>query len=296
MKKYIFKILMATLVLWAPVLICRGQGGVNLRIAINSGIFLSEPGASNAVADPFAVLNSEPGGLEKFKPNIKLGIEAGLYIPIGDYFGIGFDVEDSKYAGHNDNPVYYNYFASSYSPILNYNQEPLIYNTQVVNFLGNLRIFPLGHGVVSPFIKLYGGIGMIGTDLRFKNPEDQVEKADPLYSRGTRLSVVEPNRFQTAHFGGGPGFEYQLAGNLSLCTELTFSYINSDIINGVPNFSYDEGQGLSFYDEVPSITSQLSVGVCYRIGGKNGFAKGGHNKSGGIRRGKTFRRSSVFGR
>jgi hypothetical protein len=293
MKNHLLRIFVAALIIAFIVPYSFGQGGIGLRLAINSGMFLSEPGSSSAVADPYAILNSEPGGVDKFKPDIKLGIEAEVFVPIGDYFGVGFEVANSKYAGHNDKPIYYNYFASVFSPILNYSQEPLSYNTKVTNLLGNIRIFPFGHGLMSPFLKLYGGVGMIGTDLRFTNPEDQVEKYDPLYSRGTRLSVAEPKKFNAAHFGGGPGFEYSLGGKLSLSAELTFSYIKSDIINGVPNFSYDEIQGQSVYDEVPSITSQLSVGLCYKIGGDTSVK---HYKSYGARKGKGYRRSSIFGR
>lgn len=291
MEKHIKKIFAITLVLILISIINYAQSGVKVRLGVNSGMFISEPGSADAIVDPFATANTVTIGTAKFKSELKLGIEAELSVPIGQYFGIGLEVEDSKFSGYNDNPIYYNYFASSYSPILNYNQEALIYNTSVLNLLGNTRVYPFGHNTFTPYIKLYGGVGFIGTDLRFKSPENQIEKIDPLYSRGTKLSIVEPKRFSTAHFGGGAGFEYQIAGNISLCAELTFSHINSDIIDGVPNFTYDQDLSYSVYYDIPTITSKFSVGLCYNMGGKGvSSRKGSFSKSHRSSRGKTYKR------
>jgi hypothetical protein len=292
MENHLRRIFTVTLVLIFVSLINYAQSGLKVRLAVNSGMFMSEPGSSDAVIDPLAASNPGTATTADFKSNIKIGIEAELSMPIGELFGVGFEVKDSKFSGYNDNPIYYNYFVSPYSPFLNYNHEPLIYDTEVINLLGNFRIFPLGHNTFTPYLKLHGGVGLIGTDLRFKSPENQVEKFDPLYSRGTRLSIAEPKRFSTAHFGGGVGFEYQVAGNFSLCAELTISYINSDIIDGVPNFTYDQELSYSVYYDIPTVTSQVSIGLCYNFGEQGRSSKqGSFGKSHRSNRGKTYNRS-----
>ena len=240
------------------------QGGLKVRVAVNSGMFLSEPNSSDAIVDPLAALF--PGGTTDFSPEVKIGVEAEVSIPVGSYFGLGVEFEDAKFSGANEDPAYYNYFASYASPAMDYGQEPLIYNTAVTNLLGNIRIYPAGHSTFTPFLKLYGGVAFIGTDLRYQSPEDQTEKTDPLYSRGTRLSVIEPTKFTAPHFGGGAGFEYLISGNISLYADLTVSYLDSDIIDGVPNFTFDQTLGYSVYHDVSSITGQVSIGLCYTLG------------------------------
>jgi hypothetical protein len=261
MKTHLSKIVLLWLAFSCLAGFAAGQDGFKVRVAVNSGLSVSEPG-SDFIADPLAT----PGGSPDFKPIIKPGIEAEFSVPVGEIIGLGAEFRKSKFSGTNDDPMYFNYFASPYSPILNYQQEPLLYNTDIISILGNVRIYPLGHNTLTPYLKLSGGMAMIGTDLRFKNAEDQVEIMDPLYSRGTKLSINEPDRFSTAQFGGSAGLEYSLGSNLALTAEFTFSYINSDIINGVPNFSYDSYAGQSVYQDLSSTVSQLSIGASYSFG------------------------------
>jgi hypothetical protein len=190
------KIQLSKFVLLATVFICASvlnyaQEGIKFRVAVNSGMFISEPGSDQMIADPIAAGAPNVGSV-KFSPKVRLGIEAEVSVPVSPVFGLGIEVKNTKFGGNNDDPAYYNYFASPFSPILSYQQEPLIYNTNMLSFLGNIRINPFGQNSFTPYIKIYGGIAMIGTDLRFKNAEDQVEIMDPLYSRGTRLSITEP--------------------------------------------------------------------------------------------------------
>ncbi|NQU86769.1 MAG: hypothetical protein HQ541_13510 [Mariniphaga sp.] len=272
------KVLAITLIIAFISIIGYAQDGIKIRVAVNTGSVLSETGSADIIVDPIAEFNSD-GGVAEFKSEMVFGIEAEVMIPIGEKLGIGFEVENVKFKGNNEDPIYYNYFASSYSPIQNYEQEPLIYNTNIINLLGTFRIFPIGHGTFTPFIKLFGGMALIATDLQFQSPEDQVNKPDPLYSRGTDLSIAEPTRYSTPHFGGGVGFEYQVAGNISVYGDLSFSYINSEILNGVPNFTYNQDLGYSVYSETASITNQFSVGVSYTFGTSPG--SGGGSKKGG---------------
>jgi opacity protein-like surface antigen len=262
MKTQISKIVLLWLAFFCLAGYVAGQDGFKLRIGVNTALSVTEPG-SDFIADPLAT----SGGVADFKSQIKPGIEAEFSVPVGEFIGLGAEFRKSRFSGVNDDPIYYNYFASPYSPILNYQHEALIYNTDIISILGCVRIYPLGHTTLTPYLKLSGGMAMIGTDLRFKSAENQVEIMDPLYSRGTRMSINEPDRFSTAQFGGTAGAEYSLSSNLALTAEFTFSYINSDIINGVPNFSYDESAGQSVYQDLSSLTSQLSIGASYSFGG-----------------------------
>lgn len=288
-EKQLMKILIVALVLMFVSVLNFAQDGIKFRVAVNTGLFLSEPGSGDAVIDPLAAAGPLPDGKADFSSRVKLGLEAEISIPVSETFALGVEIKDTKYGGNNDNPVYYNYFASAYSPILNYQQEPLIYDTDVISLLGDLRFYPLGQSTFTPYLKVFGGIAMIGTDLRFKNVADQVDIMDPLYSRGTRLSISEPDRFSTAQFGGGIGFDYQLPGNFSVCTELSLSYINSDIIDGVPNFTYDAGKSRSVYHGLSTMATQLSAGVSYAFGG-SGKSKYGRPGSGRSRGSSPFSR------
>lgn len=265
MEKRLLKVLTIILIFALPPLSAFPQNGIRLRFAANTGMVVTEAGGSAIIADPYATYNEKPGGSTSFKPDITIGFEGELLIPVNNIIGLGLEFKNANFSGHNDNPIYYNYFASQYSPILNYGQEPLVYKTDVNNLLGNIRIFPLGRSAFSPFVKIYGGVAFIATDLRYKDTEYRVNIYDPLYSRGTSSSVTESSRYTAPNFGGGIGFEYAIAGNLSLNACISFSYINSDILDGIPNFTYDQSQGQSVYSNNSTITDGFSVGLSYAV-------------------------------
>lgn len=259
------------------------QDGLIFRVSGNTGAFISEPGSGDAVADPLAAISTVEGETADFTSQLKFGIEAEIIKPLGNTFSLGIEIRNSKFAGYNDLPVYYNFFASPYYPEADYNHEPLKYETQVVHFLGNLRIYPLGEsGTFSPFLKLSGGLALTGTDLRFKNAEDQVEILDPIYSRGTKLTTSGEGKWASFCGGGAAGFLYSINSNIALSAEAGIMYYDTDIIDGLPNFSYNADKGLSEHSPTSTITSRFSLGLCYIFG--EGFsrpAKGGSSKSHG---------------
>ncbi|MBN2773347.1 MAG: hypothetical protein JXR31_03800, partial [Prolixibacteraceae bacterium] len=201
--------------------------------------------------------------------------------PVGEKLGIGVEIENARLKGSNDDPAYYNYFVTTYSPIANYEHEALIYTTGVTNLLGTARFYPIGHNTFTPFVKLQAGFAMIGTELQFKSPEDQTNKPDPLYSRGTDSSLGDnASKYTTAHFGGGIGFEYLLTSSVSVYGDLTFSYIDADILDGVPDFTYDETLGYSVLAESATIINKISIGLTYTFGSAPGSGGGGSKKGG----------------
>jgi len=276
------------------------QNGLIFRIATNTGAFISEPGSGDAIADPLAAISTVEGETADFTSQLKFGIEVEIIKPLSETFSLGFEIQNSKFAGFNDLPVYYNYFASPYYPEADYNHEPLKYQTSIINFLGNLRVYPLGESSdFSPFLKLSGGLALTGTDLQFKNAEDQVEILDPIYSRGTKQTTSGESKWPSFCGGGGIGFFYRINDNLLFSADAGITYYDTDIINGVPNFSYNADKGLSEHSPTATITSQFSAGICYVFSDRPGHSKkGGFSKNSGKGRkssgGKTNRYNPFF--
>ncbi len=280
-------IISLTLLFVIVSLSCFSQDGLTFRVAVNYSMFQSEPGSTNSIVDPFAELLQQVDGTRDFKNDIAYGFEAEILKPLTEKLSIGVEFENSKYSGYNDNPIYYNYFTSPFYLWPTYNQQPLLFETNVLSILANIRYFFMPENTFSPYIKTFGGISYISTDLRFKNPEDQTNLYDPLYSRGTKLSEGEgwdKSSQPALNVGAGIGFKYFIMNNAWIYTDASISYINTDIINGIPNFSYNETSGISEHDARASLTAQFSVGIAYSLGSispsKKGKSKGGKSSSG----------------
>ncbi len=239
----------------------KGQERVAYRIAANSNTFIREPGSSNAIINPSIANNIVPGTSMDFMPDPGYGFEAEIMFPVNKDFSLGIEFEHLILKGYNNNPIYFNYFTSPFSPITDYGQQPLVYNTVMNNLIGNIRYFLMKGNNLQPFIKAQGGVAFVGTNLRYKDPRYRIDIYDPLYARGTKLST--DTKWPVFYFGGGGGLQYRITDKILLYADATISFIQTDIVNGVPNFSYNDVSGVSEHFKTNSITTQVSVGICY---------------------------------
>lgn len=257
--------LILTLALVSQFVYLNAQEGITYRFAVSNNTFIREPGSSDAIANSSIPVNNLSGATMNFTSELGLGFEAELMFPINKSFSAGVELERLTLNGYNDNPIYFNYFATTSPPIPN-GQEPLVYNTVMNSLLTNIRYYLMGGSAFQPFIKVHGGVGFVGTDLRFKNVEDRTTIDDPLYSRGTKLST--DTKWPIFYFGSGAGFQFQISEKIQFYVDASISIVETDIVDGVPNFSYNENSDVWEHFKTNSIITQVSAGICYATGEK----------------------------
>lgn len=252
---------------------------IGFRLAANSGMLISEFGTSD-VPHPDALFVSPATSSEKFTPKLSAGVEGEILFQVTEktYFGVEFDYSHLK--GFNDDPPVFNYFLTPYfSP--HYQDEfvisPLEYNTRLFNLAVNYKYFFMPEKVFSPFVKLTGVVAFVRTDLTYRELPDPDLEWDVLYSRGTKNS--EQDSWPAFHIGGGIGFDYAINDRLLFEVDGTVTVLNSGIVDGVPNFTYvqEEGVDLLRYNRRLSLTTQISAGLVYllEIGDGRGRGSGG---------------------
>nr|WP_319998052.1 hypothetical protein [uncultured Draconibacterium sp.] len=241
---------------------------VGIRVAANSGMLISEFGAFD-VPHRDASKVSPATSSEKFTPQLSAGIEGEILFQVARnaYFGIELDYTHLK--GFNDDPPYFNYFLTPY--FQDYQDEfiisPLEYNTRLFNVAVNYKYFFMPDKTWTPFVKFTGVVALVGTELKYKDSSSDGtnEGEDVLYARGTANS--EQKKWPVFHVGGGIGFDYALSDRLLFEVDGTFTFLNSGIIDGVPNFTYarEDGVDMLKYNRRLSLTTQVSVGLVYLL-------------------------------
>ncbi len=258
---------------------------VGFRIAANSGMLISEFGSSD-VPHPDAIANTPAQSTERFTPQLSYGFEGEVLFQISERGFFGIEVDYSTLKGYNDNPPYYNYYLTPYFSYYQneYYQEAIKYKTSLINLAVNYKYFFFPESNFQPFVKLTGVVAFVGTDLSYKehpvytqmtggyDPETNIAwdgyittepESDILYARGTSNS--DQKKWPAFHGGLGIGFNYDLTDNLAFQIDGTATLVNSGIINGVPNFTYNMDEDLLKYNRRLSLTTQISVGLVYLI-------------------------------
>lgn len=255
---------------------------IGFRVAANSGMLISEFGKSD-VPHPDALFASPPTSSEKFTPRLSAGIEGEILFQVTDKIYFGVELDYSHLKGFNDNPPVFNYFKTSY--FQQYQTEefvfsPIEYNTRLFNLAVNYKYFFMPDKTWTPFVKLTGVVAFVGTELKYQNisPDELFPDvdwnlvdyainagADILYARGTSHS--EQKKWPAFHVGGGIGFDYAINDRLLFEVDGTVTVLNSGIIDGVPNFTYtqEEGVDLLRYNRRLSLTTQISAGLVYLL-------------------------------
>ena len=247
---------------------------IGFRIAANSGMLITEFGNSD-IPHPDAILNTPAQASERFTPQLSYGFEGEVLFQISERGFFGIEIDYSTLKGFNDNPPYYNYYLTPYFDQYQdeYIQSPIKYNTTLINLAVNYRYFFFPESTIQPFVKLTGVVAFVGTDLTYKDSPSEFLKSDVLYTRGTSNS--DQKKWPAFHGGLGIGFSYDLTNQLAFQADITGTVVNSGIINGVPNFTYNLDDNLLSYNRRLSLTTQISVGVAYTFEVKTGSEGGG---------------------
>jgi len=250
---------------------------IGFRLAANSGLLLTEFGSSD-VPHPEALAKSPAQSSDIFTPQPSIGIEGEVLFQISKRSFFGVEVDFSQLRGFNDNPPYYNYYLTSYFDAFQdeYYQSSIKYNSTLINMAVNYKYFFFPESAFQPFVKLTGVVAFIGTDLSYKDLPEVNLDSDILYARGT--SNTEQDKWPAFHAGIGLGFSYDISDHLAFQVDGTSTVINSGIVNGVPNFTYNMDENLLNYNPRLSLTMQVSVGVAYTIEVETG-SRGGTGKT-----------------
>lgn len=256
-----------TFILFFSILAVGNSQVIGFRLAANSGMFINELGESD-VPHPDALAQTPAISTQKFKMQPTIGVEGEILFQVSPMSHFGIELEYSKLKGYNETPPIYNYYLTPYYAQYQdyYSADPVAFNTTLINVAVNWKYFFFKQSPFKPFVKLTGVVAFVGTDFTFKdNPDPDIFESDILYSRGTSNS--EQEKLPAFHLGGGIGFDYLLSDHWSLQADLTSTVINSDIINGVPNFTYEniDDKDMLLYNKRSSLTAQISLGIVYTI-------------------------------
>lgn len=239
---------------------------IGFRLAANSGMYINELGDSDVLLDP---LEQTPAiSTQNFKMQPTIGAEGEILFQVSRMSHFGIELEYSKLKGYNETPPIYNYYLTPYYADYQnyYTDDPVAFNTTLINVAVNWKYFFFKQSPLKPFVKLTGVVAFIGTDFTFNEDSDPESfESNILYSRGTSNS--EQEKLPAFHLGGGIGFDYKINDRWSFQADVTSTVINSDIINGVPNFTYEkvDDKDMLLYNKRPSLTAQISAGLVYTI-------------------------------
>ncbi|WP_346862325.1 hypothetical protein [uncultured Draconibacterium sp.] len=262
---------------------------IGFRLGVNSNVFVNELGTSD-VPHPDALAATPAINTQKFVPQPTIGVEAEILFQVSPMSHFGVELEYSKLKGYNNTPPVYNYYLTPYFNQFqdSYIDAPVAFNTTLFNVAVNWKYFFFKTSPLKPFVKLTGVVAFVGTDFQYREfpVEEYVNQLelpgfDPntnamidyavelpntiLYARGT--SNTDQEKWPAFHLGGGVGFDYSINERWSFQVDGTATVINSGIINGVPNFTYEkvDEKDMLRYNNRSSLTLQISAGLVYSI-------------------------------
>jgi hypothetical protein len=237
------------------------------RLSANSGFLINETGPREI--PPSTPWYTEYGDASDFESLLKLGADFEVMAPITSHIDAGIEFEYGNLEGSTQTPRLYNFFLFDWTnPLPNdiYPGEAIYYETTQVNLLGTFRYYlKPSDEEMNFFFKAFGGISFVGTNLNFVDPVFRVTypNVGVLYAKGTENSKDPKDK--AFYCGLGAGGTYSITKRLALYLEVTGSFVNSDLINGVPNYDYTEKGLIQFIPSqgVGSLTGQLSLGLVY---------------------------------
>lgn len=235
------------------------------RISANSSIFMTEIGSTeiNTRFNDIVYADSE-----NFVPEMKLGAEIELLMPVSNKHEMGLEFKYNQLAGKTETAPLYNFFLSRHNPledIERYPREALIFSTKILSVLATSRFYLLpADQETSVFIKAAAGVSFVGTDFTFQNPVHRIDyDVGVLYSRGT-LNSEYPKK-AASHGNIGLGAIFEISNKISLYADASTSFVYSDILNGVPNYKYVQTGEKSFLEKTNSLATfaQINIGILY---------------------------------
>ena len=236
------------------------------RLSANTGIFLGEPGKAE-INHPMKDELSYAGS-QNFKPTLMPGAELEIMAPVSPDFEWGLQFGFTNLAGYTPQAPLYNFFLSRNNPLpdtYKYPTETLIFDTKLFSIQATARwhFLPI-LGEVNIFMKFLGGVTFTGTDFTFKDPHYSIKyDVGVLFARGTQNSDYP--KYAAISGGAGLGATYRISNKLDVYFDLTASLINSDIVNGVPNYNFVNNQGQTSMQRTNSLSSvaQANLGLLY---------------------------------
>ena len=262
---------------------------VKLRIGGNYGKFNKEIGPKE-VNHPLVDALSNPNHTD-FTSNFEPDFEAEVMLLWSQNIETGIELELSKFSGFNDVPPYYNYIFSNDFPDINHvTTAPISYKSSATSLIANFRYYFVPKGNVNPFFKVFGGLAFVGAELNYRDKSVWDQAWDKgtvgvLYAIGTKNSS-KPKEV-ALHYGGGAGINFKVSDQFSIYVDGTASVINSDKIDGIPNYDYSNKNGQETLKPVgnKSFITQFSLGLVYSTGTNLGLNKnwGKHNKGSKIK-------------
>lgn len=234
------------------------------KIGANYSGFISEAGKKENL-NPLVNVLSSPASTA-FTNNFDFGFETELIRPWTNNLETGLEIEYARYSGENEFPPYYNFYFTPKKPSY-ITSEAIVYNSSTLNFLANLKYFFSPNNKIDPFIKIFAGSSLISAELNYKDKSGDFNKNQIMFASGTKNST-DPKK-AAFHFGLGAGINYNLSEKLAFYLDGTLSVINSNLLNGIPNYDYTKttflGNPQENYTpfESKSMVSQISFGLVF---------------------------------
>jgi hypothetical protein len=256
------------------------------RVGGNYSKFNKETGAEE-IEHPLVPVLSNPNSTD-FTHAFEPGFEAELMMLWSPNFETGLEFERIGFSGRNDIPPYYNYYFAPDNPTVITTTQPLSYASSAMNFKLNFRFYLAPEGIINPFIKAFGGLSKVAAELSYADPNfEPANNVKILYALGTENS--DKSRESAFIYGAGLGINFKLSEKIFLYVDGTASTINSDKVDGIPNYDYTQNNGQATLKPVgnQSLITQFSAGLVFKSNTDLGLIKSGSGnkkKSSGIKR------------
>lgn len=264
------------------------------RLTANSGMIFKETGQSEII-NPNPIISEYPSATD-FSPTLTLGADFEIMAPITSNFEAGLEFEYNNLAGRTETSRLYNFWLYDWvNPLPDefiYPADPIVYETTHLSILGTTRFYFLPpREPLNIFLKAFGGIAFIGTDLKFAEAVNNVNyDVGVLYARGTKNSQKPKEK---AFQGGlGIGGQYALSSTIAVYLEANGSFVNSGHVNGVPDFNYTEEAGRQYEpaEGIGTLMGQISIGLIYSAIGDSRLNRGNYTKSRRVTKKKTWKK------
>jgi opacity protein-like surface antigen len=297
MNKKLVIILAFCLSLVYPV-ISQGQGSLKFRFGANSTRFIREPGGKEVNFPLIDTLNLYKGPFTSFTHLGGLGFDAEVYGALIPNLYMGFEISDDLLTGENNNPGLYNFQYTDSLQLTATDPEtdtiyiyrtndPIKYRTTLWSFMANFRYYPLNIGRVHAFIKAGAGLSLVSTRLSLKNPSLWMTDTTLVYGKPVLFSTDRSGIVPALTFSAGIGVEVQMTSRISLYSDLSYKIVDSDLLDGRPNFNFIKETGRLERFNPWTTASKFSFGIVYTLNDNFTLFGGGRTSIKGDRGGRT---------
>lgn len=257
---------------------------IKFRLGGNFGTFSKESGPEE-VLHPLVVALSNPNATE-FVYDYNPGFDAELMLRWTPNIETGIEFKTLKFSGTNEVPPYYNYYFAPDNPNVITTTEPMMFESSASNLLLNFRYYLAPEGKISPFVKAFGGLSFVAAEFNYQDTSVwDAGESGVLYAVGTENSD-EP-KVTALNYGAGAGFNFKFSEQLSLYVDGYVSVINTDILDGIPNYDYIAAEQALERADNKAMTYGLSLGIVFSTKADLGLT----GKGGGKKKGSSVKRS-----